>query len=110
MCTISRSWLGNKGQLLTCGFTKQSKRQFKIWDPKSLDKPIATCQIDSGAGVLMPFWDEALNMLYLCGKGDGNIRYYEITDTAPFYCKFVESGGERGIKPESKFGRTRKYT
>jgi coronin-1B/1C/6 len=34
--------------------------------------------------VLMPFYDEDTRMLYLTGKGDGNIRYFEITDEAPY--------------------------
>eukprot|EP00028_Trichosphaerium_sp_Am-I-7-wt_P000982 CAMPEP_0168529116 /NCGR_PEP_ID=MMETSP0405-20121227/13699_1 /TAXON_ID=498012 /ORGANISM="Trichosphaerium sp, Strain Am-I-7 wt" /LENGTH=180 /DNA_ID=CAMNT_0008552743 /DNA_START=1 /DNA_END=543 /DNA_ORIENTATION=+ len=29
----------------------------------------------------MPFFDVDTNVLYLAGKGDGNIRYYEITDS-----------------------------
>ena len=28
----------------------------------------------------MPFYDVDTDMLYLAGKGDGNVRYYEITD------------------------------
>ena len=31
-----------------------------------------------GAGVILPFYDEESSLLYLAGKGDGNIRYYEV--------------------------------
>jgi hypothetical protein len=33
--------------------------------------------IDNGSGVLHPFWDEELKVLYLAGKGDSSIRYFE---------------------------------
>jgi coronin-1B/1C/6 len=36
--------------------------------------------IDNAAGILMPFYDNDTQVLFLVGKGDGNIRYYEIVD------------------------------
>ena len=33
----------------------------------------------------MPFFDEDTSLLYLAGKGDGNVRFYEMTDENP-YC------------------------
>lgn len=73
------------GKLLTVGFTRQSKRQFKGWDPRKLDEAVFTCDIDQSAGVLMPFYDDDTKILYLGGKGDGNIRYYEMVDEAVGY-------------------------
>lgn len=32
------------------GFTRQSKRQFKIWDARKVDKEIACQDIDQAAG------------------------------------------------------------
>ena len=46
--------------------------------------PLFTQEIDQASGVLMPFYDPDLKILYLGGKGDGNIRYYELADAAPF--------------------------
>ncbi|GBG27124.1 Coronin-like protein [Hondaea fermentalgiana] len=82
--TSKLTFLGAGGNLCSVGFTRSSKRQFKVWDPRNLEKPLATCDIDQGAGVIMPFFDEGTNLLYLAGKGDGNIRYFEITGEAPF--------------------------
>ena len=42
--------------------------------------------LDQAAGVLLPFFDPDTKMLYLCGKGDGNIRYYEINKAAKTPC------------------------
>jgi len=77
-------WLGNSPRFATVGFTRQSKRQLKIWDSKKLDKELCSVDIDQAAGVIMPFYDEGVNLLYLAGKGDGNIRYYEIVDEDPW--------------------------
>ena len=35
---------------------------------ESLDKALATENIDQASGVLFPFWDEGTNMVYLVGK------------------------------------------
>ncbi|CAN0593918.1 unnamed protein product, partial [Laminaria digitata] len=29
-------------------------------------------------GVILPFYDDESSLLFLAGKGDGNIRYYEV--------------------------------
>ncbi|KAH8049287.1 hypothetical protein JL720_15677 [Aureococcus anophagefferens] len=48
------------------------------------------------AGVLLPFFDPDTKMLYLCGKGDGNIRYYEINKAAKAPCRARASVGGAG--------------
>jgi len=91
-------WIRDK--LLTIGFTKSSEREFKIWDPSSLDKPLASLSIDNAAGIIMPFFDMDNNILYLAGKGDGNIRYYEIVDEAPYFhflSEFKSAEPQRGL-------------
>mmetsp|Transcript_2143 Transcript_2143/g.6597 ORF Transcript_2143/g.6597 Transcript_2143/m.6597 type:complete len:442 (-) Transcript_2143:192-1517(-) len=82
--TSKLTFLGTHGTLCSVGFTRQSKRQFKIWDPRKLSTPTCTTDIDQAAGVIMPFYDEGTNLLFLGGKGDGNIRYYEIVNEAPW--------------------------
>lgn len=81
--TTKLEWLGNTSRFVTVGFTRQSKRQLKIWDSK-MNKELSSTDIDQAAGVIMPFFDEDINVLYLAGKGDGNIRYYEIVDDEPW--------------------------
>jgi len=82
--TTKVEWLGKGNKFCSVGFTRQSKRQLKIWDCKKLDKELSALDIDQAAGVIMPFYDEDINVLYLAGKGDGNIRYYEIVDEDPY--------------------------
>lgn len=79
-------FLGSKQMMLTVGFTKQSKREFKFWDIRNLSTPamVNKIDIDQSAGMIWPFFDEGLSLLFFAGKGDGNIRMYEVTDTAPY--------------------------
>ncbi|KAI7660198.1 hypothetical protein KC319_g8715, partial [Hortaea werneckii] len=53
--------------------------QLGLWDVRNPTKPIGGdfTLLDSSSGIGMPFWDDGSNMLYIAGKGDGNIRYYE---------------------------------
>lgn len=75
---------GNNEVVCTVGFTRQSKRQFRLWDQRDLSKPYASQNIDQSAGALLPFYDEATKLLYLAGKGDANIRYYELVGGNPW--------------------------
>ncbi|KAK7242098.1 coronin, actin binding protein [Aureococcus anophagefferens] len=44
--------------------------------------------LDQAAGVIVPYYDCDTKVLYLCGKGDGNIRYYEMSKDKPFARRF----------------------
>ncbi|KAH9988550.1 WD40-repeat-containing domain protein [Russula vinacea] len=58
-------WMGDRDRIATTGFSRMSDRQ-----------NLKTITLDQSAGVVMPFWSDN-NILFLAGKGDGNIRYYE---------------------------------
>eukprot|EP00924_Labyrinthula_sp_SR-Ha-C_P009550 augustus_masked-scaffold_2-processed-gene-27.16-mRNA-1 protein AED:0.05 eAED:0.05 QI:0/-1/0/1/-1/1/1/0/450 len=75
---------GNSEAVCTVGFNRQAKRQFRLWDQRAMAKPYASVNVDQAAGVMLPFYDEDRNMLYLAGKGDANVRYYELVDGAPW--------------------------
>lgn len=72
-------WLGNKDLALSTGFSKMSERQYHLWNTNDLSKPVKQENIDTSSGIMMPFFDEDSNMVYIAGKGDANIRYYEVT-------------------------------
>ncbi|KAJ2792776.1 Coronin-like protein crn1, partial [Coemansia helicoidea] len=73
-------WLGAEPRLVTTGFSRSSCREVCLWDAGSLATPISKLELDMSAGTLMPFYDASTSMLYVAGKGDGNIRYYEYAD------------------------------
>jgi len=64
--------------------------EVKVWDLKNLSKPLVVEKIDTAAGVLMPMYDNDTNVIYLCGKGDGNIRVCEFEDEKPYFHKLNE--------------------
>lgn len=49
-----------------------------------LAEPIVMVELDTSNGVMFPLYDPDTNLVYLCGKGDSVIRYFEITPEPPF--------------------------
>ncbi|XP_037621247.1 coronin-2A isoform X1 [Sebastes umbrosus] len=76
--------LGNMKMLFTSGTSRWNDRQFALWDQDDLSVPLLQENLDGSSGVLFPFYDPDTHMLYLAGKGDGNIRYYEISSEKPY--------------------------
>jgi len=77
-------WLGKHDKIFSVGFGQTSERQYFVFDPKNLSAPLlGPVNIDNSAGMIMPFYDEDSELLFLAGKGDGNIRYYEVEPEAP---------------------------
>uniref|UniRef100_A0A8C9TD27 Coronin n=1 Tax=Scleropages formosus TaxID=113540 RepID=A0A8C9TD27_SCLFO len=81
------SW--NRNGSLFCTTCKD--RRLRVCDPRrrevvatSFEEPIALQEMDTSNGVLLPFYDPDTNIVYLCGKGDSSIRYFEITDEPPY--------------------------
>lgn len=75
---------GKKDYLFSTGFSRMSDRQYALWNTGDLSKSLCRENIDTASGVLFPFWDEGSNVVYLVGKGDTQIRYFEVTDAAPY--------------------------
>jgi hypothetical protein len=97
-------WLGSKNLLFTFGFSRSSGREIAIWDPKKFDSPIFKDELDVGSGVLMPMYDPDLHILYLAGKGDGNVRYFEVKEDGSlfFLASYSDSTSQSGacMKPK----------
>lgn len=94
------AWLSGIDKLLTVGFTKIAARQYMIWDPRNMATPVKTEDIDMSAGLIMPFYDHDTSVLYLAGKGDGNIRYYEVVDDDTlmhFVGEYKSTAPQRGM-------------
>eukprot|EP00002_Diphylleia_rotans_P006492 TRINITY_DN1584_c0_g1_i2.p1 TRINITY_DN1584_c0_g1~~TRINITY_DN1584_c0_g1_i2.p1 ORF type:complete len:570 (-),score=131.49 TRINITY_DN1584_c0_g1_i2:1437-3146(-) len=93
-------WLGDSNRFLTTGFSQMRDRQFSIWDASDLSKSVLTHNLDSSTGILMPFYDSDTNMLFIGGKGDGNIRCYEISQEKPHFYDitvFASNDTQRGM-------------
>eukprot|EP00928_Gymnodinium_smaydae_P079885 TRINITY_DN63716_c0_g1_i1.p1 TRINITY_DN63716_c0_g1~~TRINITY_DN63716_c0_g1_i1.p1 ORF type:complete len:481 (+),score=88.04 TRINITY_DN63716_c0_g1_i1:62-1444(+) len=90
-------WLGGMSitedshRVVTTGFSAQAEREMGVWDVRKLsDKPDAEPEplthfvVDSGTGALFPFYDPGCRMLYVAGKGDGNVRFFEYISEDPY--------------------------
>jgi len=100
--SVKLTYLNDSGKLLSVGASKQASREIKVWDLGNLSKPLATHKIDNGAGVMYPLFDNDTYVLYLCGKGDGNIRIYEFEDKGD--CIFKLNDGYRSTQPTRGIG------
>ncbi|XP_066515231.1 coronin-2B-like [Hoplias malabaricus] len=87
--------------LLTTGISHWNQRQFALWDPEDLSEPLLEEDVDGGSGILFPFYDPDTHMLYLAGKGDGNIRYYEVSAEKPYINFLAEY---RSLLPQKGMG------
>lgn len=67
-------------KVLTTGFDRMSNRQLALWDVKNFRTPLTKVDIDNSSGVTLPFYDYDNDVIYIAGKGDGNIRYFEVVD------------------------------
>uniref|UniRef100_A0A3B1K304 Coronin n=1 Tax=Astyanax mexicanus TaxID=7994 RepID=A0A3B1K304_ASTMX len=66
-------------------------RRLRVCDPRkrevvatNFEEPIALLELDTSNGVLLPFYDPDTSLVYLCGKGDSSVRYFEITEEPPY--------------------------
>lgn len=90
------AWMGDTGRIATTGFSRMSDRQLSIWDSGALSNT-KTLSIDQSAGVVMPFWSDN-GILFLAGKGDGNVRYYEFEGDAVYpLSEYKSSEPQRGM-------------
>ncbi|KAK7603505.1 hypothetical protein V9T40_003504 [Parthenolecanium corni] len=88
------------GRVLTTGFSQHSDRQIAVWRETDLKTPVKRETVDSSSGILFPFFDFDTHVLFLAGKGDGNIRYYEIVDENPcihFLNQYLSDSPQRGL-------------
>ena len=68
-------YLGDTGKIYTTGFSRYNDREYCVWSQHDLSNPLERETIDSGSsGVLCPFYDHDTRIIYLAGKGDGNVR------------------------------------
>lgn len=76
-----------------------SDRQLGLWDIRDPKEPVGGFQmLDAISGVCMPFWDDGTQCLYLAGKGDGNIRYFEYENGKfEFLSEYKSADPQRGV-------------
>ncbi|KAL7677024.1 hypothetical protein ACOME3_003273 [Neoechinorhynchus agilis] len=78
-------FLSDNRTIFSSGFSKIGSRQMALWDMRDMGESLAVDMIDQGNGILFPYYDPDLDIVYLIGKGDGNFRYYEIIRHEPYF-------------------------
>ncbi|XP_065386364.1 coronin-2A isoform X2 [Macaca fascicularis] len=94
-------FLGNLKKLMSTGTSRWNNRQVALWDQDDLSVPLLEEDLDGSSGVLFPFYDADTSMLYVVGKGDGNIRYYEVSADKPHLSYLTEY---RSYNPQKGIG------
>lgn len=93
-------WLGDHDRVATTGFSKMSERQWGLFDIRNPATPIGGefKPLGASSGIAMPFWDDGTQMLYVAGKGDGNIQYFEYeNDKLETLSEYRSGDAQRGI-------------
>jgi len=106
------AWLGSNTdtdqnyKILTTGFTKQAEREIGLWDMRKFGgdapEPLNLLCLDQGTGALYPHYDAGTGMAFFPGKGDGNVRYFEMTDEDP-YIHFISQYGSTQAQKSFEF-------
>ncbi|MFH4976226.1 hypothetical protein AB6A40_002935 [Gnathostoma spinigerum] len=84
-------------RLITTGNSRNTRRQIAVYHANSIDCPLITVDVDGASGRLIPIADNDLNLLYVAGKGDSNIRFYELYEESPHISYLNESAGTRAL-------------
>jgi coronin-1B/1C/6 len=97
------AWLGSNSdtdqnyKILTTGFTKQAEREIGFWDLRKFggesSESLNLLCLDQGTGALYPHYDAGTGLAFFPGKGDGNVRYFEMTPNEDPYIHFISQYG-----------------
>lgn len=60
-------------------------RQIFIRDTRNFDSPVKTLDFDSSTGILLPLFDADTNMVFVAGRGDSSISYFEFNAESDDY-------------------------
>jgi len=93
-------YLSNQNLIAAIGFTRSSMRQIKVFDPRNLSTDCTTIDIDQSAGVMIPYYDHDTSILYVGGKGDSSIKYWECVNSSPylhFLSQYSDTTSQKGF-------------
>ncbi|CAD7947178.1 unnamed protein product [Amoebophrya sp. A25] len=85
-------------EFIATGFSQSTERQFSLWDIRYPGTPRHEQTLDTGTGALCPFYDRETGLLFLAGKGDGNIKFFEYVDGSLHYLDdYASNQPQRGL-------------
>lgn len=69
----------NNEDVMTVGCDRTANRSIIIWDKDSLEEK-NELDLDSGSAAVNAYYDRDLSLLYLFGKGESTVKYYEVIE------------------------------
>lgn len=102
---VSRVCTLKDGKIFSAGFSSMSSRCVRLYDPRNLSSKLMELDVDSATGSLFPYYDPDLNLIYLAGKGDANIRFFELSgDNIHYLNQYMSADAQRGVGMMPKRG------
>ncbi|KAL0228530.1 hypothetical protein RCL1_004673 [Eukaryota sp. TZLM3-RCL] len=98
--TFKALWCTDVDRVVTSGFGRPVGREIKVWNPSDLASPLQVYPLDQASGLFLLGYDQDTSMLYVTGKGEGIIRYFDIMSDAPHIrplSEYVTNVPTRGI-------------
>jgi len=95
------------GRILTAGFSKMSERQLALWNSDNLSEAEWKEELDITNGVLFLFYDPDTELIYVCGKGDSTVRYFEYSaeeGKVYYLSRYDSTDPQRGFNFMPKLG------
>jgi len=83
------SWLGDSQHFMTTGFSKTSERQFAVFDTRDLSQQIVMKRLDDYGGIAMPLFDEDTGVVYIAGKGESSVSFFQYNLASPNLLDFL---------------------
>jgi len=72
-------WAG-ENSLITTGWNKANQRVVKLWDMRNNEEELMKETLDNSSGVLFPYFESDTKTLFLSGRGEGSIKYFEVNE------------------------------
>ncbi len=95
------AWLGNSQHIFTAGFSKTSEREYAVWDTRDLSAPLIKKRLDDYAGIPFPYFDEDSRVLFIAGKGENAVSFFQFSTESPNYVDFLYA--YKGKEPQKGF-------
>ncbi|XP_071846975.1 coronin-7-like isoform X2 [Apostichopus japonicus] len=77
-------WFGDQDYVLSTGATKSRQRQAFLFDVRNFKQKVTSLSFDPSSGIMIPLYDPDTKMLFIAGKGETTIRFYDVIDSSPF--------------------------
>jgi coronin-1B/1C/6 len=89
------------------GVNKSNERQLKLYDIRKVDngmtESVQALPIDTQTGIIYPYYDSDTGLLFVPGRGEGNIKYFEFSNGEfKFASEYKTSNPQKGIAPFPK--------